>query len=487
MSQATSPPASLFDKSVPGRIGHRPPASDVPGTDPATVLDGHLLRKQPVALPEVSEPEVLRHFIGLSVLNHHVDRDIYPLGSCTMKYNPKINDAIANLPGFAQLHPQQPVGQIQGALEVMVRLEQALKGITGMDRFTLQPPAGSSGELTGVLMMHKYHASRGDVRQTIVIPDSAHGTNPASVIMGGYRTVKVATDGEGRVDRADLKSKLGPDVAGMMLTQPNTLGLFEDHIEEITGMIHDAGGLMYMDGANLNALIGLARPADMGFDITHINLHKTFSTPHGGGGPGAGPIGVTAELAPYLPGPLVTESNGSYAWAPGGAESIGRMHGHFGNFGMLVRAYAYILALGEDGLRSMSRRAILNANYLKSLLTDIFELPYGDGTMHEFVLSGQRQKERGVPTLDIAKKLLDYGVHAPTVYFPLVVPEALMIEPTESETRQTLDRFAAMLREIDALVDSDPDALHNAPVNTPVRRLDETRANRELDLRWRES
>lgn len=476
----------LFEKSVTGRIGHKLPEPDVPAADPAAILGAALLRDTLPGLPEVSEPEVLRHYVGLSVHNHHVDKDFYPLGSCTMKYNPKINDAVAALPGFADLHPGQPAHQIQGALELMVRLEDALIAITGMERFTLQPPAGSSGELAGVLIIRKYHDLKGQNRKTIIIPDSAHGTNPASVIMAGYETVKVSTDGRGRVDLDDLRDKINPEVAGMMLTQPNTLGLFEDHITEITSLVHDAGGLMYMDGANMNALIGLTRSADMGFDITHLNLHKTFSTPHGGGGPGSGPIGVVPELTRFLPGPLAVEKDdGTYAWEQGGPDSIGRTHGYFGNFGMLVRAYAYIQALGADGLYSMTRRAIINANYLKSQLTDAFDLPYGDGSMHEFVLSGDRQKSRGVKTLDMAKKLLDYGVHAPTVYFPLVVSEAMMIEPTESETRATLDRFAHILHEIDALVDSDPDAFHNAPVNTPVRRLDETRANRELDVRWR--
>ncbi|MCH7573643.1 MAG: aminomethyl-transferring glycine dehydrogenase subunit GcvPB [Candidatus Marinimicrobia bacterium] len=475
----------IFARSVPGRIGHKLPSGDVPATEPTSVLKRHMLRQQAAHLPEVSEPEVVRHYVTLSTRNHHIDKDIYPLGSCTMKYNPKINDAVAELPGFAQLHPLQGEGQIQGALELMFHLEQALKAMTGMHSFTLQPPAGSSGELVGVLMMRRYHQARDDDRKVIVIPDSAHGTNPASVVMAGYQTVKVATDDRGRVDLADLRSKLSSEVAGMMLTQPNTLGLFEDHIETIAGLVHEAGGLMYMDGANLNALIGLTRPADMGFDITHINLHKTFSTPHGGGGPGSGPIGVTRQLSSYLPAPRVAQDiSGVYRWDEGQAESIGRVHGHFGNFGMLVRAYAYILALGGDGLANMSRRAVLNANYLKSTLTDIYDLPYGDGTMHEFVLSGRRQKERGIKTLDIAKKLLDYGVHAPTVYFPLVVPEALMIEPTESETRSTLDRFSAILREIDGLVDSDPDGIRAAPRNTPVRRLDETTANRELDVHW---
>ena len=479
----------IFDQSVPGRVGYLVPASDVPPGDPAQLFAAHLLRGQPAELPEVSEPEALRHYIGLSLKNHHVDRDLYPLGSCTMKYNPKVNDALAALPGFSRLHPGQSADDAQGALELMHRLEQALKAITGMERFTLQPAAGSQGELVGVLIMRKYHDAKGSRRRYIIIPDSAHGTNPASVVMGGFETLKVSTDKRGRVDLKDLEDKVSLEVAGMMLTQPNTLGLFEDQIVAITDLIHSVDGLMYMDGANLNALIGLTRPADMGFDITHINLHKTFSTPHGGGGPGSGPIGVTERLVGYLPGPLVAHNDaGSYIFESPGSDSIGRVHGQNGNFGMLVRAYAYILSLGADGLANMSRRAVLNANYLKALLAGddgAFELPYPEGIMHEFVLSGSRQKDRGVKTLDMAKALLDRGFHAPTIYFPLVVPEALMIEPTESETKATLERFADALKEIDRLVDDDPQSLLDAPQNTPVGRLDETKANRELDVRWR--
>ncbi|UCH09650.1 MAG: aminomethyl-transferring glycine dehydrogenase subunit GcvPB [Fidelibacterota bacterium] len=480
-------PLLVFDRSVPGRIGLKLPESDVPTTDPADVLPAHLIRKIPAELPEVSEPEVVRHYINLSVKNHHVDRNLYPLGSCTMKYNPKVNDTMAALPGFSQLHPLQSESACQGALALMYELEEELKKITGMSRFTLQPAAGSQGELVGVLLMRAYHDRQGSQRRFIIIPDSAHGTNPASVVMAGYETLKVATDPRGRVDLDDLRSKLSDEVAGMMLTQPNTLGLFEDEILMITDLIHGVDGIMYMDGANLNALMGLIRPVDMGFDITHINLHKTFSTPHGGGGPGAGPIGVVDRLIDYLPLPLVDrKSDGTYYWRYDIADSIGRVHAFYGNFGMLVRAYTYIKSLGEEGIRSLSRRAVINANYLKSQLVDIFELPYGDGTMHEFVLSGEHQKKRGVKTLDIAKTLLDYGFHAPTIYFPLVVSEALMIEPTESETKATLDHFIQVLHEINALVDQNPDARLLAPRKTPVRRLDETKANRQLNVRWRE-
>lgn len=479
-------PLTIFDRSVPGRMGVKLPQSDVPATDPADVLPAHQIRKTPAQLPEVSEPEVVRHYIHLSTKNHHVDRDLYPLGSCTMKYNPKVNDALADLPGFSGLHPRQLEADCQGALALMYYLEQALIKITGMNRFTLQPAAGSQGELVGVLLMRAYHERQGSRRRCVIIPDSAHGTNPASVIMGGYETLKVATDPRGRVDLADLQSKLSDEVAGMMLTQPNTLGLFEDEITTITALIHGVDGIMYMDGANVNALMGLTRPVDMGFDITHLNLHKTFSTPHGGGGPGSGPIGVVDRLIEFLPRPLVERTpDGNYRWEEDASHSLGRVHAFYGNFAMLVRAYAYILSLGEEGLYSVSRRAILNANYLKSLLTNIFDLPYGEGIMHEFVLSGSRQKDRGVKALDLAKALLDYGFHAPTIYFPLVVAEALMIEPTETETKATLDRFAEVMHELDHLVDDDPDDLLEAPLYTPVGRLDETHANRQLDVRWR--
>ncbi|MCH7851870.1 MAG: aminomethyl-transferring glycine dehydrogenase subunit GcvPB, partial [Candidatus Marinimicrobia bacterium] len=380
-----NPPILIFDRSVPGRIGYQVPVADVPVADPEEVLPNRVLRETPANLPEVSEPQVVRHYLNLSVKNHHVDRDFYPLGSCTMKYNPKVNDALAALPGFGLLHPHQDETGCQGALALMYELEQGLKKITGMSRFTLQPAAGSQGELVGVLIMRKYHDSHGSRRRFIIIPDSAHGTNPASVVMGGFETLKVTTDKRGRVDLKDLEDKVSPEVAGMMLTQPNTLGLFEDQIVAITDLIHSVDGLMYMDGANLNALIGLTRPADMGFDITHINLHKTFSTPHGGGGPGSGPIGVSQRLAGYLPGPLVARNDdGSYIFESPGTDSIGRVHGQHGNFGMLVRAYAYILSLGADGLSNMSRRAVLNANYLKALLAGedgVFELPYPPGHM----------------------------------------------------------------------------------------------------------
>ena len=474
----------IFDKSVKGRMGVKLPLSEVDSLELSTNINPSLLREIPAELPEITEPEVVRHFVNLSTKNHHVDKDFYPLGSCTMKYNPKINDVIASMPGFAGLHPDQPEESAQGALQLMYELEQMLKKITGMSRVTLQPSAGSQGEFVGILMIKKYHEKNGEDRKYIIIPETAHGTNPASVILGGFNTRQVKSDDRGRVDIQDLKSKVDSEVAGMMLTQPNTLGLFEDNIEEIASIIHGVGGLMYMDGANLNALVGLARSADMGFDITHINLHKTFSTPHGGGGPGAGPIAVVEKLVPFLPVPMIDEVDDKYTLNFGTDDSIGRIHTFFGNFGILVRAYVYILTLGDEGLKNMTKMAILNANYLKARLEGKFDVPFSEGTLHEFVASGVKQKERGIKVLDIAKSLLDYGYHAPTIYFPINIPEAMMMEPTESETKATLDSFADALLEIDERIDTDPDSLKEAPITTPVRRLDETKANREPNLRW---
>ena len=474
----------IFDKSVKGRIGVKLPQSEVPRLELDKNISPLLLRENPAELPEITEPEVVRHFVNLSTKNHHVDKDFYPLGSCTMKYNPKINDVIASMPGFAGLHPEQPEESVQGALQLMYELEQMMKKVTGMSRVTLQPSAGSQGEFVGILMMKKYHEKNGENRKYIIIPETAHGTNPASVILGGFKTRQVKSDNRGRVDIEDLKSIVDSEVAGMMLTQPNTLGLFEDNIEEISSIIHGVGGLMYMDGANLNALVGLARSADMGFDITHINLHKTFSTPHGGGGPGAGPIGVVEKLVPFLPVPMIDKVDNKYTLDFGTDDSIGRIHTFFGNFGILVRAYVYISTLGDNGLKNMTKMAILNANYLKARLKDRYNIPFSDGTLHEFVASGVNQKERGIKVLDIAKSLLDYGYHAPTIYFPINIPEAMMMEPTESETKETLDSFADALIEIDEKINIDPDSLKEAPIKTPVRRLDETKANREPNLRW---
>lgn len=476
----------LNEISVPGKRGSSLPKCDVPEKELNELIPEKYLRKNPAELPEVSEPELVRHFVNLSSKNHHVDKDLYPLGSCTMKYNPKINDAISGMPGFAELHPEQPEETLQGALQLYYELEQILCEITGMDALTLQPAAGSHGELTGVMLMRKYHEKKGNRRKYIIIPDSAHGTNPASVAMGGYEALEVKSNENGLVDYNDLKSILTDEVAGMMLTNPNTLGLFEKDILRITELMHSVDALMYMDGANMNALLGISRPADMGFDITHLNLHKTFSTPHGGGGPGSGPIGVVKKLEPYLPVPTIEydTENDSYYFDWDREESIGKLHSFFGNYGMIVRAYVYIKMLGPQGLKEISRNAIINANYLKNKLRDTFEVAYPQHCMHEFVLTGNKQKERGVKTLDIAKRLLDFGYHAPTIYFPLVVKEALMIEPTESETRATLDNFAEILKKIDREIDENKDVVLTAPHNTPARRMDEAKANREPNLRW---
>ena len=475
----------IFEKSVKGRIGVSLPESDVPEIPFTDTISPELLRDKPAELPEVSEPQVVRHYVNLSVKNHHIDRDFYPLGSCTMKYNPKINDALASLPGFANIHPDQPAETVQGALHIMYELEQMLLKISGMSDATLQLCAGSQGEFAGLLIMKNYHEKNGENRKYIIIPETAHGTNPASVVLSGFEPREIKSDKRGRVDIEDLKSKLDKEVAGMMLTQPNTLGLFEDEIIEIAKEIHQVGGLMYMDGANLNAMVGLCRPADMNFDILHINLHKTFSTPHGGGGPGSGPIAVVEKLSEFLPVPrLKKNKEGFYSWETDYPESIGRFHSYFGNFAILVRAYVYIRMLGDKGLKAMTRNAIINANYLKHLLQQVYDIPFSEGTLHEFVASGVRQKEKGVKALDIAKALLDYGFHAPTIYFPNNVSEAMMIEPTESETKETLDRFAEVMLEINEKINTNPYTILQAPVNTPVNRLDETKANRELDLRW---
>jgi len=433
-------------------------------------------------LPQVSEPEVVRHYVDLSTKNHHVDKDLYPLGSCTMKYNPKINDWTAS--ALAEVHPYQPEEVSQGLLSVYHELEQQLCAITGMTAFTLQPAAGSQGELVGVLLMRKYHELRGNDKDVILIPDAAHGTNPASVAMAGYKVVEVKSNADGLVDLEDFESKINDKVAGFMLTNPNTLGLFEENITQISQLIHGVDGIMYMDGANMNAMLGIARPADMGFDITHLNLHKTFSTPHGGGGPGAGPIGVTEKLMDYLPKPRVESKAGRYHLNYNYPHTIGRVHAFYGNFGILLRAWTYIRMLGPDGLKKISKVAITNANYLMHKLKDVFELAYDRTCMHEFVLSAQAQKEKGVNALQIAKRLLDFGFHSPTMYFPLIVKEALMIEPTESENRETLDRFVEVMKTIAEEVENSPELLLNAPQTTPVGRVDETLANRQLNVRW---
>jgi glycine dehydrogenase subunit 2 len=481
----TMPRRLLIEQGGPGHRGPSLPRCDVPTRPLAELLPGARLR-QSLALPQVSEPEVVRHFIELSTLNHHIDRGLYPLGSCTMKHNPKINDEIAALPGFALAHPLGDDASNQGALRVMRELQKALAEITGFSAVSTQPAAGAQGEMTGLLMIRAWHRSRGEGerRKRVIVPDSAHGTNPASVNLVGYETVVIPSEVHATVDLAALREALDDRAAAVMLTVPNTLGLFEPRIREITALAHEAGAQVYMDGANLNALVGMVRPGDLGFDVMHINLHKTFSTPHGGGGPGAGPVAVAAHLEPFLPVPRVVERDGGLALDDDAPQSIGRVHSFHGNFGILLRALVYISTLGPEGLRAVSRTAILNANYLMRRLAKVYDLPHPEHCMHEFVLSGRGLKRHGVKTLDVAKRLLDFGVHAPTVYFPLIVDEALMIEPTESETLDRLDHFAAAMKRIVEEARENPERLHEAPLTTPVSRLDEARAARELRLHW---
>lgn len=448
-------------------------------------LPAALTRKSEPKLPTVSELDVVRHFTGLSQKNFCIDTNFYPLGSCTMKYNPKVLDAIAASTAFSQIHPYQDEEQVQGALRMLFEMQKLLSEITGMDEFTLQPAAGAHGEFCGLLIASAYHKTRGVTKRKVLIPDSAHGTNPASAALCGYEVVQIKTDHRGLVDRADLEAKLDDDVASLMMTNPNTLGLFEEEILDIARAVHARDGLLYYDGANMNALVGICRPGDMGFDIVHLNLHKTFAVPHGSGGPGSGPVGVKKELIPYLPRPRVLKKGATYTLEKDAPLSIGKLRTYYGNFGAVIRSYAYILALGAEGLEGISRNAILNANYLKERLKDIFDLPFPGPCMHEFVASARPQKAKGVKALDIAKRLLDHGVHAPTVYFPLIVEEAMMIEPTETESKETLDRFVEILREIQREIDKDPSILLNAPHTTPVARMDEVRAARQPDLRLR--
>ncbi len=474
----------LMERSVPGRVGAIVPALDVP---PQPLPDEALLRSE-LDLPEVSEPEVVQYFTNLSQLNFSIDTQFYPLGSCTMKYNPKVNDEMAFLPGFANIHPLQPPEISQGALELLYRLQGFLCEITGMAGASLATLAGAHGELAGVLMIRAHHHARGETqRNKIAIPDSAHGTNPASAAMAGFDVVTLRSDKNGNTDLEALHELARPDLAGAMITLPSTLGLFDTNIGEVCRIVHEAGGMVYGDGANMNALLGRAKLGQLGFDVAHLNLHKTFSTPHGGGGPGAGPVCCAESLLPYLAAPIVSRSGGgdsaSYSLITP-EHSIGKISGFHGNFGVLVRAYTYIRTLGAAGLKSISANAVLNANYIMEALKDIYYLPYDRRCMHEVVFSADRQKRRNVSGLDIAKRLLDYGFHAPTMYFPLIVHEALMIEPTESENRETLDAFIEALREIDREATEDPALVRDAPHTTPVSRLDEARAARQPDLRW---
>jgi glycine dehydrogenase subunit 2 len=490
----TAPPAerrTIFQRGAVGRRAFVCPALDVPAVAAADVLPARLLRSEPPRLPEVSEPEIVRHYVGLSKRNFDLDSGFYPLGSCTMKHNPRVHERVAALPGHARLHPLQDPERAQGALELMWRLERALATLAGLPHVSLQPSAGSHGELAGALLTRAFHEDRGQRRNKVLIPDTAHGTNPATVAMAGLQTVTIQTN-SGGVDLEDLRRNVDDDVACLMLTNPNTLGVFDPNITQIASIVHEAGAILYYDGANLNAVMGISRPGDMGFDIVHFNLHKTFTQPHGGGGPGSGPIAVSDRIQPYLMVPrIVRAEDGGFDLSEQAPKSIGRLRGFQGNFGCFVRAYAYICSLGASGLRDASEVAVLNANYLLARLSqrgvaEYLPRAYGDLCMHELVLSGAPLKrELKVKTLDLAKRLLDYGFHPPTVYFPLLVEEALMLEPTETETKETLDAFADAVAAILAEAAADPEILRQAPHTTPVRRLDEAGAVRSPVLRER--
>ncbi len=474
----------LFEISEKDRTGFTLPELDVPEKPLNDILPSDVCRSDEPDLPEISEPTVIRHFIHLSNLNHHVDKGFYPLGSCTMKYNPKVNDKLSSLPGLTEIHPFQNEEDIYGAIQIMGELSNYLKIISGLDGITLQPSAGSQGELTGIKIMREYQEDKGDPRKTILIPDSAHGTNPANVTMSGYDLVQIKSNKDGLIDVDDLQEKLDENVAGFMVTNPNTLGLFEKDIEKIAKMVHDVGALLYMDGANLNALLGIVRPGDIGFDIVHFNLHKTFSTPHGGGGPGSGPVGVRSDLIEYLPTPVIFQNRDTFTLGYNKAKSMGRIHEFYGNFNVMVKAYIYIRMLGSAGLKRVSKNAIINANYLMRNLEKYYLLPHKQHAMHEFVLSGNWQKEKGVKTLDIAKYLLDFAIHAPTVYFPLIVSEALMIEPTETESKEELDRFIDAMITIAKETEENPEIVKSSPTKTPVSRLNEGIAARKLDVKF---
>jgi glycine dehydrogenase subunit 2 len=490
------PAVTIYEKSVEGRRAATMPEAGVPEPSIEELIPGNLLRESPADLPEIAEPEIVRHYNRISRRNFDLDTGFYPLGSCTMKHNPRLNERVAALPGHARLHPAQEPRRAQGALELMWLLQQSLSEICGLPHVSLQPSAGSHGELAGLLLTRAYHADRGEERHKVLTPDTAHGTNPATVTMAGYEVVKLASNERGGIDLDDLRGKADDDVACLMLTNPNTLGLFDENIAEIAEIVHEAGGTLYYDGANLNAIMGHTRPGDMGFDIVHVNLHKTFSQPHGGGGPGAGPIACSDRIEPYLPRPQVVRREPQNGGEPSfdldfdRPKSIGRLRGFQGNFGVFVRSYAYILSLGADGLQEASETAVLNANYLLKRMSETkagkyTPVAFDRRCMHEFVLSGAHaRRELDVKTLDIAKRLLDYGMHPPTVYFPLLVDEALMVEPTETETRETLDAFAEAIEAILTEAEEDPGIAQKAPYTTPVRRLDEVAANRNPVVRF---
>ncbi len=474
-------PPLIFESGSPGRSGFFWPEEKEKWVKQ---LPAELLRDDIPGFPELGELEVLRHFTRLSHLNYAIESQFYPLGSCTMKYNPKINEVVARLPGFAQLHPLAPPELIQGALELIYGLEGMLAEITGMDHVTLQPAAGAQGELTGLMIIRAHLGQKGNPRKKIIVPDTAHGTNPASSTLCGYEVVQISSNERGMIEAGRVDEVMSEDVAALMITNPNTLGIFEREIQGVAEVVHGKGGLVYLDGANLNALMGIAKPGHMGVDVLHINLHKTFSTPHGGGGPGAGPVGVKGFLGSFLPAPRIVKRDGSFELREDLPESVGRVRSFYGNFGVLVRAYTYIISLGFDGLEEVSRMALLNANYLRKRLEGAYHLPYSEPCMHECIFSDRFQQKHGIHTLDIAKRLLDYGFHPPTIYFPLVVSGALMIEPTETESRETLDAFAEAMISISREVKEEPGLVKSAPHTTVVGRLDEARAARKPILRW---
>lgn len=477
--------ALIFELSKPGRIGYSLPEMDIPEVELSDLLPAEYIRQEDADLPEVSELDIMRHYTALSKRNHGVDSGFYPLGSCTMKYNPKVNENVARFNGFAHLHPLQDESSVQGAMELLYDLQEHLIEITGMDEVTLQPAAGAHGEWTGLMMIRAYHEANGDFNRTkVIVPDSAHGTNPASATVAGFETLTVKSNDQGLVDLEDLKRVVGDDTAALMLTNPNTLGLFEENILEMAEIVHGAGGKLYYDGANLNAVLSKARPGDMGFDVVHLNLHKTFTGPHGGGGPGSGPVGVKEDLIPYLPKPILVKTDEGYTFNYDRPHSIGRVKPYYGNFGINVRAYTYIRSMGPDGLKAVTENAVLNANYMMRKLAPAFDLPYDKHCKHEFVLSGRRQKKLGVRTLDIAKRLLDFGYHPPTIYFPLNVEECMMIEPTETESKETLDSFIDAMLQIAKEAEENPEVVQEAPHTTVIGRLDETLAARKPVLRY---
>ena len=474
----------IFEVSRPGRVAYSLPKSDVESVDLEAKFPKHLIRDEAAELPEVAELDLVRHYTALSNKNHGIDNGFYPLGSCTMKYNPKVNEVIARIPGFSRIHPYQPAETVQGALELLYNLQEELAVITGMDAVTVQPAAGAQGEWTGLMMVKAYHEQKGENRKEVLVPDSAHGTNPASASVAGYTAVTIPSNADGLVDLEELKKHVNSNTAALMLTNPNTLGLFEKEIAEIAEVVHEAGGLLYYDGANTNAIMGKCTPGAMGFDIVHLNLHKTFTGPHGGGGPGAGPVGVKEFLLPYLPVPRVEKDGDQFVLNSDYPLSIGRVKAYHGNFGILVRAYAYIRTMGPIGLREVSEGAVLHANYMRKKLEPYFESPYPQICKHEFVLSGSRQKKLGVRTLDMAKRLLDFGYHPPTVYFPLNVEECMMIEPTETESKETMDAFIDVMIKIAKEVEENPDVVLEAPHTTIIGRLDEVQAARNPVLRY---